>query len=241
MDQTDACVGEKITNLREYLRRYTLLKMYPVEGDLDNYSVTRIVVPTFPQAYGWDPSGWDTNNLVPASKCNYCASLPLTILNMAFGAWRGGIKRKLAFTYSNTSAIATAGMSRYPIVTRAQYGTVGSFKTVFTNATFEDLLKRLSNGEAFNATSLGTATQDIWNNGFLEIESPFYIGQLRFASARSNNARALVTEGVRIEILQSPQAAASKLLVTEFVAIGDDFTMFFFVGCPILYGYTLPV
>jgi len=217
----DVFFGESIISLREIFRRYVHGKTYVLIPSPTNVLHHMLSLPALPPAYGYDPYGAD---VVSGRNCNVCTSSPLTIVMASYAGWRGSMRKKLL----------VSGGHRYPLVTRRAYGQ----HEASTREVPSPWERNINKGYGIDSFS-GAIAQDIENNGVFEIDIPYYEGR-RFSSARDPDS-GVPREGVLFESLTNAVSATfpNSIKVTEYCAIGDDFSLFFFTGCPIIYKYTI--
>lgn len=216
----DVFFGDSIGNLREIFRRYIHGRTYVLIPSATAVLHHTLSMPVLPPAYGYDPFGVDT---VGGRSCTVCTSSPLTIIMACYAGWRGSMRKKLL----------VSGGYRYPIVTRCGLGLrIDNTREIATPW-------ELNINKDFGIDSFsGAITQDIENNGVFEIDIPYYEGH-RFSSAREPTV-GVPRERVLFESVTNAVSATfpNSVKVSEYCAIGEDFSLFFFTGCPIIYKYT---
>ena len=79
------------------------------------------------------------------------------------------------------------------------------------------------------------------NTGCIEIESPFY-QPTRFSSTRYIRPAPVQSEALFIEVFQQANSTLPDegAFQSDFVATGEDFTLFFFLSVPRYYRWNLP-
>jgi len=89
-------------------------------------------------------------------------------------------------------------------------------------------------------TSGGAASTNAGINDTIEVEVPYYNG-VRFTSSRlprgdfCNGAHSAQVQIVLNDLTGEPDPIASGAVIRSWKSVGEDFTFFFFTGCPILY------
>jgi hypothetical protein len=228
--QMQVFFGESPKSLRELFRRYCFTQMYSQECDSTNLTHWKLVTYALPDNYGWDPNGSSTYTTASgANPATLVQQTPLGFMMGCYAGWRGSLRKKLA----------CVGDLRWPIVCRSGFDAVeNTLTSVGTSAAvIVPYISRNYGMEGFN----GQAIQDVNNVGTLEVECPYYIGK-RMSTARTptysfNNG----CENIKFEtfLKTSGSAVNGAARVLEFCATGEDFSLFFFTGCPILYEYAL--
>lgn len=228
--QMQVFFGESPKSLRELFRRYVYTQMYQTSPSATEFRLWTLTTSALPDQYGWDPTG--PSNYTTTSGTNpatLCQMTPLSFMIGCYAGWRGSLRKKFMFW----------GGARYPIVSRA--GFVPSVDTTTdlgaSEASMQLGASRLFATKGFN----GIASQDMNNNGVVECEVPYYIGK-RMSPARipaynfNNGAECITVES----LLNTNNATINaQVRIFEHCATGEDFSLFFFVGCPIFYEYNL--
>lgn len=230
--QMEVFFGEAPTSWREILRRYVYTRTWvaPQVGN-NQLAVNTLRLKGLPYATGWDPDGIDTaaDDTTPLTTGQ---THILTLLGPCYAGWRGGLRKKLLFQNSNTSPSAT----RYGFINAK--GWLQNLES--TNSLSSDFEKFLSsrNGRFSNG---GTAATNLGINNTIEAELPFYNG-VRFQSARqpnasfNNGAHSLYVQTVSV---QTDVGESFGSAFQDWSAVGEDFTLFFFTGVPIIYRYAV--
>lgn len=229
--QAQVFFGESVVSLRELFRRYVYYQTdFGVANSTNFQSLVRSLDYGLPKNYGWDPLGPDTyttgNGSFPAT---LCMNTPLNFMMPCYAGWRGSLRQKLVFH----------GGTRIATAFRAGFGLpITESILMSANDTINaQILNRRHLYDSFN----GMVGQDTNNNACIEVEIPYY-NALRMSPARIpsydfNNG----SERVGVEYIQNTGNNTPNLRTKVFksFATGEDFTLFFFVGCPILYEYDL--
>lgn len=230
--------GDPPTSIRELCKRYVLSRYWvpPLAGD-DAIQINVLTNKAMPYYSGFDPTGID----LAAD-----GSTPLTACPTAFSAWftpmyagqRGSFRKKYMFSGTNQS----------PTVTRFPYS--GASNGKFTGATTllaggnETLTKFLSN--TFNVISGNGATStNIDINNTIEAEFPFYWDR-RFSAARTIKAQSLQCNSHKVASTSTTRSGSGTTFdayggttFQQYDAVGEDWSLFFFTGVPIMYQYSI--
>jgi len=228
--QMQVFFGESPKSLRELFRRYCFTQMYSQAPDTTNLVHWKLVTYALPDSYGWDVNGPTTYTTASGTNpATLVQQTPLSFMMPCYAGWRGSLRKKLA----------CVGDFRWPIVCRSGFDGVENTTTTIgtTPAQVVPYISRNYGIEGFN----GQCIQDINNVGTMEVECPYYIGK-RMSTARTptysfNNG----CENIKFETFLRANSSVvnQSARVLEFCATGEDFSLFFFTGCPILYEYAL--
>lgn len=247
----DVFFGEQVTSIRELMKRYCLhsaINMSNGSTSADaNAGVTcRLTMPDFPYYSGYNPDGPRGSASGPFS---YSFMTPLNYFTPAFVAYRGAIRWKhyavrtpngyVGSTAENTSTDATLFVHRSD-------GVANSFSSSFdyvpySFSTSDNIFRRISNSHArairMTFTSLfdGALGTPVQVNPDGEVELPFYTNR-RFYNARRirnlSTPRSPVDEQPGVHTVTYCGQNATLL---SAVASGEDFSLSFFIGVPIMY------
>jgi hypothetical protein len=229
--QMQVFFGESVVSLRELFRRYVY---YQTDFGVDTSTTVQVLARKLdyglPKNYGWDPAGQDTyttaNGTFPAT---LCMNTPLNFMMPCFAGWRGSLRQKLVFH----------GGTRIVTAFRAGFGL--PVEESINLSTNDIINARIINRRLLYDSFNGMVGQDINNNACIEVEIPYY-NALRMSPARIpsydfNNG----SERIGVEFIQNTGNNTPNLRTKTYksFATGEDFTLFFFIGCPILYEYDL--
>lgn len=222
-DQTmNVFFGESVSSLRQLFRRYVKHRTYVtlptnIPGDIGQ---TVIEDPGLGLWTGWDPNGIDT---VQGNPCNITIPTFAQFFTPCYAGWRGSTRAKYAFG---------GKPGNNPIVTRGS--NVPLKYNIVINETDEGELEKTLTFLQGSSTSAGSATTNIGINDTIEVEFPYY-QRSRFITARKPSADFCNgAKGGRIEMLTNAESDIGAVINT-WKSVGEDFTLFFFTGCPILY------
>lgn len=230
-DQTmNVFFGESPKSIRELNRRYILHRTDVSLGpsgtnNLKLYSIRDRGLGYWP---GWDPNGIDQEQ---GSPCNITIPTFAQFFLPCYAGWRGATRTKYAFSGNTGSK---------PNVTRIGFTTQSREQEAeYTFSDADSAAKRLtfSTGQF---TSGGAASTNIGINDTIETETPYYNG-VRFSSARlpsgdfNNGCHSNQVQVVQADVQASGDQLATAAIIRSWKSVGEDFTMFFFTGCPIIY------
>jgi hypothetical protein len=230
-DQTlNVFFGESPKSIRELLRRYVLHRV-DVRASSTNFSTKQLRINDKGLGLwpGWDPNGID---LESGSPCTITVPTFAQWFSPCYSGWRGSTRTKYLFG-GNTD--------QKPVVTRAGYSANQRYTEFLADITDPvEATKRLTYATS-PYTSGGSATTNRGINDTIEVEIPYYNG-FRFSPARLpsgdfvNGCHSAYVE----TMLYKPASGAAELLdraavIRSWKSVGEDFTLFFFTGCPIIY------
>lgn len=229
-DQTmNVFFGESPKTLRDLFRRYVLHRTFvsapPDTGKMKQTTVLEHGLGYWP---GWDPSGIDTRGGIA---CNITVPHYLHFFMCAYAGWRGSTRTKYTFE---------GNLSSQPTVTRVGYDQGNYLTSTITSKNDPAYLGNRLTYASGELTAGGAASTNLGVNNTIEVETPYYNG-VRFSAARLPTADVSnLGETNSISISQSGPPAQSVLhddyaYVRSWKSVGEDFTLFFFTGCPILY------
>lgn len=234
-DRSLVYFGERIQSFRQLLRRYNLHSSYfcgsttaPTTGDVLWY----LVNPDFPQYRGYTPN--PLHRTVTSAPYNYVLPTLLNFLTPAFLGVRGSIRSKykvrcgardvLSFSVSRASATtSTPANGTIAIPQTGQYKYAAA----------------LSN----NPTCyMGAAVTVPEHQPVLEVEFPYYKGQ-RFDGARcvtGTNANSPLGLNPTHHAVHLSLTGTTTKTMDRYIAVGEDFTLFYFMGAPPMRGLANP-
>lgn len=243
--------GECIKSLRSLAKRFSLYHVAPLEnvGPSPN-SVVRwqAVYPSFPPYRGPTFGGTPVSDFIDYQTVNMTW---LHYITLGFQGNRGSIRWKIVpIGRSNSDIILSADRS----TTRVKNPFIRGLSTTIQPDTYDAYARYLmthevagaGNAEPVSHLSGGTVSHPTVN-ATIEVESP-YIHNFRFRPgkrgtlATRDNTRYGYDNTIRVQALtwfQSSTAYDNSLLF--YIAGGEDFTTYFFTGCPPLqYQPTFP-
>jgi hypothetical protein len=242
-DQTYAVwYGDPPTTLRELCKRYTQTKVWvpapPPEGVV---RINTLVNKDAPYQSGWDPEGINVSDVDGTTRLN--------VVNTDYSSWWSpcyagvrGARRKKYF-FSN-------GATTNPNVVRGEFngldnGTISAASQNFVTESPERLSKWASVRVA-PQSGAGASVTNLGINNTIEVELPFYADD-RFRGARLVRAQSLPSNSHKVSTTSATSDPNSFLVgevsfsttYQQWDAVGEDFTLMFFTGAPIVYNYTV--
>lgn len=231
--------GESLVSFRSLLKRYNRTG-YDVLKHASNgtnlYSLTRFA---FPKLRGYAPGALSSTTL---GDYNYGVMSLMNYLTPAYVGWRGGIRYKVNATTSNDRYNDTAlTVTRLP-------ATGTGVETAIVNASFtaSTTVTQFLLNSANAATSAGAQATNMKVNPVLEFEMPFQ-SRKRFLSGRradhtspsSNANEDAASTPFQLQMMLRAQDTDYSIF-DYHVAAAEDFSLYFFVGAPIMY-YQVPI
>jgi hypothetical protein len=227
--------GERILSIRSLLKRYCLHSGHASKAvalkDLRTITINRN---SFPNYKGHDPTGID--DIVGPAKYNFSNNTYLNYFTPAFVGRRGSIRYKHTYDSVLSHVMGRLSVSRAPDV--STYSTVefalstelGSISENHRDLTFP------SKGYA------GVALSSNHVVGCLETDIPYY-APVRFSFARTKEVNTGLAVDYTNEAFISeefPRAHDSVTALSRYVAAGEDFSLYLFIGVPVMYSETIP-
>lgn len=220
--------GDPIKSLRQCLKRYNFYRCF---GNKDaGHYWAEMQCSNFPPYNGYDANGMDLTDALDGY--NYCKLTLLNYVTPAFVARRGGIRWKY-------EAIGNAiGSSNYTFVARRIATAItGYYRTTagiaFGGSQME--ITRGANAKLRNNFDGAVVTPGSQNN-VLEFECP-YFANTRFDPAKQHNWTSDAGSDRKYHWITSSWKGVANVLncYNSYVATGEDFTLNFFTGAPIIY------
>lgn len=210
-------------------------------SDVDGTNYHAFVTPNFPGYRGWCPRAMHSCS-VPTypTPFNYCVMTLLNWVTPAYAARRGGLRRKYLRTGGSQDDI-------WYVVRSAELGLghLHDANAMSSNTASIDVRAREA-ATFMQQTWDGAHATHIENNSALEVELPWYTNQ-RFTNAKDpapsnlndtsvDNPAISLAENETHQLCGTWTTSANAEPVTHaFVSTGEDFTLGFFLGCPVLY------
>lgn len=230
----DIYFGESISSFRTLLKRYNLFDLDTAAGDVSGAVHSTSTRYWFPFHRGEIATGFNELDGVTMDLAH------MTLMNYfvpAFMGMRGSIRYKSSFDTS-AGAVWNQYIRRRPGADRAGNtvlinGDTSSQTTLYLSAT--------SPGNS------GQQVQPMEQNPVLEYSVPYY-SNCRFIPARTRDWNVFSSPDDVIPKTSVPGYDLGFSLIAEnesvyremYVAAGDDFSTFLFVGAPIMYPYSFP-
>lgn len=244
--------GEKITSFRQLLKRYAPYRAYvglPSGATFADSDMMRgrFNFQAMPGSLGFQPfSAFDTTttgdpyNFVSANFINYAKG--------AYTGWRGSIRWK--FLPVNSSLASMAVMRRESQVAREEAVPGG----LLTSSSFDPGTTTPSSYARsalfhFDPALSGTAITQNRSMDSLEVEIPYAL-PLRFSSTSpehlrvgQNNMGTSMPGGSAFQLTATTGVGSRNGMIAfdTYVAAGEDFTLFGFVGAPVMYSTPRPL
>jgi hypothetical protein len=226
--------GERILSIRSLLKRYCLHSGHASKAvthkDLHTMVVNRN---SFPNYKGHDPNGIDT---IIGGNYNFSNNTYLNYFTPAFVGRRGSIRYKHTYDSALSNVMGRLSVSRAPDV--STYST-SDFELAQESATVS------RNHRDLTFPSKGYAGVALTSNhivGCLETDVPYY-APVRFSFARRkeiNTGLALDYTDEAFIAEEFPRCHDSVTALSRYVAAGEDYCLFLFIGVPVIYSETLP-
>jgi len=235
--------GDPPTTIRELCKRYchtrTWITPLPGEGEV---AIDNLLNKDAPYQSGWDPEGID------ASEDGQNENR-LNVVRKDFASWwspcyagvRGARRKKYLFS-SRSGSNPTLYRDEFVGINNGSFGrAVRDF--VANNAAF---LTKWATLETCPGSGAGASATNIGVNNTIEVELPFY-ADTRFRGARNVRAQSLPSNSHHVVTTTATPDPASPIFGSQplqstyqqWDAVGEDFTLMFFTGAPILYYYPL--
>jgi hypothetical protein len=230
-DQTmNVFFGEQPTSIRELNRRYIL---HRTDARSYNTGFTSQILKIRDKGLGlwpgFDPNGIDTEGTVP---CNIFIPTYAQWFSPCYAGWRGATRTKYMFG---------GNVDTSPSVTRIGYSTAPRYFESDSNWTTQEAATKRLTYAVGNLTAGGAATTNIGINDTIEVDIPYYNGT-RFTTAREPSADfANGAHSAQVELVMfssnagTPEQEDVTAYIKSWKSVGEDFTLFFFTGCPIVY------
>jgi hypothetical protein len=234
--------GDPPTSLRELMKRYVFTKQWvPNPAAPGTLRAQVLLNKDAPYFSGYDDNGIETSILFPSNKVN--------IVNTDFSSWwvpcfagyRGARRKKYLFSNGGTSN---------PVVIRESDITSGNGAVVSNEIDFvtesPEIVSRWATTNYNKDSGNGATATNLMINNTIEVELPYYRPE-RFTSGRIVSAQSMRCNSHKVTVSSTTPDPATIFSQTlqfstnfqQWDAVGEDFSLFFFTGCPILYNYVL--
>lgn len=238
--------GEKVSTFRTLLRRYNKYRTWGYDTTTEavgSVMQANMFKSYLPMQRGYDPvNGADTTLL--GLKFNFVHVTLLSYLLPAYVGYRGAMRSKYRDLDLGQEIKGHMDVHR-------DFTPPGS-KNYMTRKTIWKV------GDSITAVSLrgsggagmwgGSIIQPITQSPYVEVEVPFYTGK-RFAFAQRITSGGITTGmndntdhlETRVDYTYLTVAAGKAPgMIEEFISVGEDFNVFFFVGAPPRFDYPTP-
>lgn len=230
-------MGERYTSLRALMKRYSRDITYRFTAlNTDEPTLTRLKMPIFPLYPGYNKSMALVEVTAPVQvldkEYNPNGWSFLTWFTPCYAAWRGSIRSKHMVSHTGKGGAAQGATVN---VHRSGYGELIRATTA-TQALQDDPTNSLLNIEANRDNLSGDAIENTNISPCTEVEMPIYsrerYGNARYVDSSTSNFAAgdYLTRGMQAIISHS-----SDTCYERYVAAGEDYGCYFYVGPPLLY------
>lgn len=221
--------GERIVSFRELLKRYNEHSSFVIANT--SATIPATWTPTFtdvPFYYGYNNAALHSPTV--AGKFSYVSNTLLHYLMPAYVAMRGGTRSKYV---ANTSSLGALGSLT---VVRNVPGTAFSLPAAVTALpiTSQSNYARAANPNLSDCVP-GAVTTIASQQPNIEVEFPYY-KPIRFDPARSvtqlagSRVQSPFYNTHQVELKLSP--GTTPVTITRYIGVAEDFSLFWFQGCP---------
>jgi len=229
------CFGENITSIRSLFKRFSLYSFYAAPiATATRTIVYRRRMMNFPLYRGYNTAGIHDG---PLGKYNYVNATLINWFAPCFQGWRGGLRRKFQMIQASTPG--GSSLQPHMSVTRKAapgFGYLETAQPIFLTESDPDLIAREIGN--FPLGFAGTQPTPAGRNPVLETEIPYH-SNYRFHPTRElapNGTLSVQFEGTHeLRALDRQTVAEGGPAFVEYVAAGDDFSMFFYTNVPVCY------
>jgi hypothetical protein len=223
--------GDPVTSLRQILKRY---EHYCSDCWADK-SITRTLVKVDtilprPRGYCGLLESMDSDN--SGKTYNYTINNAFTWFTPTFLAMRGGIRRKFIYDGPTLYSIASVARESDPDADVVRVAINSGDEANDTTMSY------MATGRVAPLTN-GGVTQDLSVNKSLEVEFPFH-SNYRFFVPRRLAQRSSLGTWDNPKYLAAFPSSNRMSMVHEFIAAGDDLSLHWFQGMPMLWEYPNP-
>jgi hypothetical protein len=227
----DVFFGESVTSIRQVLKRYCIHENLSTLNVASAYVFTNLIRNVFPFHRGYDPNGSYSIAAGPYSASN------MTMLNWfmpGFTGWRGAIRWKVLQMGITNGQNGQLYMKRLD----------NSFGPSFTNSIVEtgSLYARAAQSRLrIGDTIAGASIQNNRYNNVIESEIPFFRNaRFRFCKRLDQLAPGSLNDIGWACICKFFNNDSTDVDLQTYCASGEDFSLFFFTGAPIVYSVPDP-
>ena len=219
--------GESLTSVRELIKRYYFTRSISMPiAAANGISIQTFTSKAQPYQMGWDTTDgldFDAND---STQCTVGVQGPLQLWTPCFAGWKGGLRHKIVYS---------AGVEGSMRIQRLDHTNTYGWTSVFegSGAIDGDRTKFISSRNAKESWD-GTHLNHVAYNKIGEVEVPFYTGK-RFLPAKQKHAESLTGDCYRVQNTFSANNAPKQAYIEDWVAAGDDYSLFFFTGVPVMY------
>jgi hypothetical protein len=230
--------GETVVSFRSLLKRYNLSCAFSPTIVNGENSINRYTVSSFPPYRGAVDGARDSYN--------YACHTLLNHLAPCFLGYRGGIRHKFVQLSPDRSGLLAASLGDTGptgVTYNHDYYSMGDGVTFVYNAS-EGIQDNPWRGLS------GTAITPSFNQPVLEVEVPHYTSR-KYVHTRSLGTETLVADNSKNVLSRAPSLNVSMYTpsnytssrhfpVLDFVSIGEDFNLLYFICTPLIYRGAAP-
>lgn len=226
-------MGEKVCSLRSLMKRYCWHEVYDVPGLTASLTYFRQFIRDFPDMRGYVPQG---RHASLGGDFNFTHMTFMNWIVPCYAGRRGGIRRKIHHIGLENRTMMTACRDANSIRSDQQTQTANSLSGLIASELSDYMSKNSENGRG-GCIAIQCAT-----GGCLEYELPFY-SEFRFAHTHDYGDKTTLTwkpSGYHHAIESMTQFNSSvdtQQVLRSSVAIGEDFSTFWFLNCPTFFSY----
>lgn len=242
--------GERITSLRQILRRFNLNEVWWEPSDTSNQlRIIRHDMTRFPLDYGFDPAGlWLATAPTAAASRPFNWTIP-THLNWVIPAFVG-VRGSTQWSFNvNTNSTNSHDPIGHITVTRLPHLSPNASRTSTTQALKDIPASAVPKIDtlvtALRATQGGTSLTSCRTNTGLTVQLPNYTRTLFQSTSPAKWTTGVTIDGsdrdmASLELICTPGYAATTrgLFIDKYVAAGTDFNLYWFLNVPSVYDYT---
>jgi len=232
LDLTDPATrvfyGEEITSFRQCLKRYNYFQYFPLNSDATATGVQHVRYTL--NSYPFNRGEAGVNSAFGTT--NYCKNTLFNYIGSAYMGWRGGMRWKFLTALGDHAGELRAQR----LNTLAPINTYTQTAVDVTTATVAEAMRNVT--EMYDTLWAGGAATPTSNQSVLEVEIPYHNNH-RFAIARELNYASSQSDPTfnpfAIDYIGSFANADRGNGLQAYVAAGEDFSYFFFVGAPVMF------
>lgn len=228
--------GERISSFRQLLKRYTRHSSFVIANSVATApAVWTITLQDTPNYLGYNSSALHTST-VGGLKYNYVKPTIAQYLAPAFVAVKGSQRSKYVVSGNDPNAVMSMVVARGA----STINTVPAAATTVP-VTSQSNFARVARTALLSGMS-GAAMSPVTKQPVVEVEFPYY-KNLRFDEARRMDALGASgtnpqASGHSVELFLAP--VSTPVVLDRYVAVGEDYTLNWFQGCPPLKGIVSP-
>lgn len=233
--------GERVNSFRQLLKRYCFFRaIAKPTGSTVTYS-QNFNMKAMPAVGGFDPNAVDTT--LATTPYWFVSNNYINYLKGAYAGWKGSIRWKFCpqIEMATLTAIRNTGNSQRAILT--DYRPFTNHTLNVGDTVSETAAWRLEQMESVGG---GAVTTQCRTMDALEVEIP-YTTNLRFSKVHGEylpvNTNTIANGypgGDTFSMIAVSAHNNSNVNVDAYVAAGEDFSLFGFVGAPVVYSATVP-